>query len=199
MKPACFLALQIGLTLLLVLGLATVPALAQEEHAAEPDPASTPLGFGFRWLNTALILSALIWVIRKFGGPLFRENARAISGAIREAADARALAERELAEVARQLENVDTEIRDLRRAGMQESEADAERLRALAQREAEKIARAAQAEIEAAERLAYQQLRNLAARMATERAASLVRQRLNPAAEKALFGSFLGELQRGAR
>ena len=174
-----------------------LPALAQEEHP--PDPASTPLGFVFRWLNLALVLGALIWAIRKFGAPYFRESARAISGAIHGAAEGRAAAERELSEATRQLASVDAEIQELRRAGARESASEAERLRALAQSEAEKIARAAGAEIEAAERLARQQLRAIAARVATERAADLVRQRMNDAAERALFGAFVGELERSAR
>ena len=64
---------------------------------------------------------------------------------------------------------------------------------------AEKIARAAVAEMEAAERAARQQLRVTAARAAADRAAALVRQRMNPAAENALFSAFLGELERGAQ
>jgi len=182
---------------LLALAWMALPALAQEVHP--PEPADTTLGFVFRWLNLALVLGALIWAIRKFGAPYFRESAQAISGAIHGAAAGRASAERELSEATRQLASVDTEIQELRRAGARESASEAERLRALAQSEAEKIARAAGAEIEAAERLARQQLRAIAARAATDRAGALVRQRMNDAAERALFGAFVGELERSAR
>ena len=182
---------------LMVLAWRVLPALAQEEEA--PQPADTTVGFVFRWLNLALVLGALIWVIRKFGGPYFRGSARAISEAIHGAAAGRASTECELSEATRQLASVDAEIQELRRAGARESAGEAERLRALAQSEAEKIARAAGAEIEAAERLARQQLRAIAARAATDRAEALVRQRMNDASERALFGAFVGELARGAR
>jgi F-type H+-transporting ATPase subunit b len=182
---------------LLALSCTVLPALAQEEHP--PEPADTTLGFVFRWLNLALVLGAIVWAVRKFGAPYFRQSARAISDAIHGAGAARASAERELSEATRQLASLDAEIQELRRAGARESASEAERLRALAQTEAEKVARAAGAEIEAAERLARQQLRAIVARAATDRAAALVRQGMNDDAENALFGAFVGELERAAR
>ena len=182
---------------LLVLAWTVLPALAQEEHP--PEPANSTLGFVFRWLNLALVLGAIFWAVRQYGSPYFRQSARAIADAIHRAAAARVSAERELSEATRQLASVDAEIQELRRAGARESASEAERLRALAQSEAEKIARAAGAEIEAADRLARQQLRGIAARAATDRAAALVRQRMNDAADCALFGAFVGELERTAR
>ena len=181
----------------LVQAMAVLPVLAQEEQ--QPQPADTTTGFVFRWLNFALVLGALIWVIRKFGAPYFRGAARAISDAIHGAAAGRAAAEREMSEATRQLASVDAEIEELRRAAVRESASEAERLRALAQTEAAKIARAGTAEIEAAERMARQQLRAIAARAATDRAAILVRQRMDAAADRALFGAFVGELERSAR
>lgn len=172
-----------------------VPALAQEEA---PSPADSPTGYVFRWLNLALLLGALIWVIRRFGGPFFRGAAKSIQSAIHGAAVGREAAERELNEAVRQLASLDAEIQEMRRAAARESAGEAERLRALAGSEADKIARAALGEIEAAERAARQQLRALAARAATERAATLVRQRMNEQAERSLFGAFLGELERSA-
>jgi F-type H+-transporting ATPase subunit b len=188
---------QQSLLCLLVQAMVVLPALAQEEQ--RPQPADTTTGLVFRWLNFALVLGALIWVIRKFGAPYFRGAARAISDAIHGAAAGRAAAEREMSQATRQLASVDAEIQELRRTGARESASEAERLRALAQTEAAKIARAATAEIEAAERMARQQLRGIAARAATDRAAILVRQRMDAAADGALFGAFVGELERSAR
>jgi F-type H+-transporting ATPase subunit b len=171
-----------------------LPVLAQEEAA--PSPADSPTGFVFRWLNLALVLGTIIWAVRKFGRPYFREAARSIQESIGGAAAGRAAVERELNDASRQLASLDADVQELRRGAAGESASEAERLRALAKSEAEKIARAAVAEIEAAERVARQQLRALAARVATERATALVRQRMNDAAESSLFGAFLGELER---
>jgi F0F1-type ATP synthase membrane subunit b/b' len=181
---------------LVVLASIALPALAQE---GAPSPADSPTGFVFRWLNLALVLGAFTWVIVKFGGPFFRGAAKSIQDAIHGAAAGRAAAERELSEASRQLASLDAEAQEMRRAASRESASEAERLRALARSEAEKIAKAAVAEIEAAERSARQQLRGIAARAATDRAAALVRQRMNDQAERSLFDVFLGELERGAQ
>jgi F0F1-type ATP synthase membrane subunit b/b' len=181
---------------LLALAWTVLPALAQEEHP--PEPADSTLGFIFRWLNLALVLGAIFWAVRQYGAPYFRQSARAIADAIHGAAAARVSAERALSEATQQLASVDAKMQIAPR-GARESASEAERLRALAQSEAEKIARAAGAEIEAAERLARQQLRGIAAGTATDRAAELVRQRMNDAADRALFGAFVGELERTAR
>jgi F0F1-type ATP synthase membrane subunit b/b' len=181
---------------LLVQASLALPALAQEEA---PSPADSPTGYVFRWVNLALLLGAFIWVIRKFGGPFFRGAAKSIQDAIHGAAAGREAVERELNVANRKLASLDAEIQEMRRAGGRESASEAERLRALAGSEADKIAKAALAEIEAAGRAAHQQLRALAARTATERAAALVRQRMNEQAERSLFSAFLGELERGVQ
>jgi len=181
---------------LLTIFLLALPAVAQEEKT---NAADTTTGFVFRWLNFALVVGAFVWVFAKFGGPYFKATAHAISDAIHGAAAGRAAAERELAEATRRLESIGVEIQELRRSAIRESASEAERLRALAQSEAEKIARAAVAEIEAAERVARQQLRTIAARLATERAEALLKQRMNDTSERALFGKFVGELERASR
>src|SRR4051812_39103290 len=88
------------------------PVLAQEE---KPNAADTTAGYIFRWIDFALVLGALIWVIQKYGRPYFKATARAISDAIHGAAAGKAAAEREFAEAGRQLESIDLEIQELRR------------------------------------------------------------------------------------
>jgi F0F1-type ATP synthase membrane subunit b/b' len=141
-----------------------------------------------------LVAGGFAYVLKKFGAPYFRGHARSISQAIQEAAEARAAAEREVAQADQRLANLQTEIEGLRRAAKQESAAETERIRALALSEAEKIGKAAQAEIAAAERAGQQELRSIGARLATERAAALLGQRINSAAQATLFHSFVGKL-----
>jgi F-type H+-transporting ATPase subunit b len=185
------------LTLLLILlFLAVVPVLAAEDNA--PDPANTPAGLVFRWLNFVLVMGGIAYLIGKFGAPYFRSHAQSISNAIREATEARAAAERELREIDERVAAINLEIQDLRRAGARESSAEAERLRELARVEAERIHNAARAEIEASERAGLQELRAIAARLATERAAELLRTRVNQSHDAALFRSFIGQLERSA-
>jgi F-type H+-transporting ATPase subunit b len=181
---------------LVVFACVASPLLAAEESA--PDPANGPVGLVFRWLNFALVAGAIFYLVRKFMAPYFRTAAQAISQTISEATDARAAAERELQEAEHSLAAVSAEIEQMRRKALADTAAEAERLRVLAKSDAEKIARAAQAEIEAAERAGRQELRAIAARLATERAAALVRAQMTAGADAALFRAFLGKLERSA-
>jgi F-type H+-transporting ATPase subunit b len=190
---------QIGTSMvagLMALAWTALPALAQEQSA--PDPADSLTGTIFRWLNFALVMGVIIYLIRKVGAPYFRQNAQAISQSIRQAAEERAAAERELNEVTQKLAKIDLEIQDMRRTAASESAAQAERIRALARKEVERVAQAARAEIAASERGAAMELRAAAARLATEYAAALIRARMNAAAEAGLFRSFLVEVEKSA-
>ena len=175
-----------------------LPALAQEEA---PSPADSPTGYVFRWLNLALVLGAFIWVIRKFGGPFFRGRGQGDSEChSRSGRRARAAAERELNEATRQLASLDAEIQEMRRAASRESASEAERLRALAkQRSGEDCQGGRWRRSKRPNAPRSSSCARMAARAATDRAAALVRQRMNEQAERALFGSFLGELERGAQ
>ncbi len=145
-------------------------------------------------------LGAFVWVIRKFGGPFFRDAARSIQNAIRGAAAGRAAAERELNEA-----NAATGVAGCRNSGdaARRQPRIGQRSGALAgagqQRSREDCQGGRWRRSKPPERAAQQQLRAMAARAATDRAAVLVRQRMNEQAERALFGSFLGELERGAQ
>lgn len=172
------------------------PLLAAEEAA--PDPADTATGTIFRWLNFLLVIGGIAYLSGKFGGPYFRSHAAGIAKSIRDAAEMRAAAERELREVDERVASLNLEIQELRRVAVRESAAEAERLRELARVEAERIHNAARAEIVASERVARQELRAIAARLATERAAEITRGRMDPATDAALFRAFVGELEKRA-
>jgi len=196
MKPAPRICWRQAASLFIALAWTTLPALAQEQSA--PDPADSLTGTIFRWLNFALVMGGIIYLIRKVGAPYFRQNARSISQSIRRAAEERAGAERELNEISQKLAKINLEIQDMRRTAATESGAQAERIRALARTEVERVAQAARAEIVAAERAAAMELRGAAARLATEHAAVLVRARVNAAAEAGLFRSFILEVEKSA-
>jgi F0F1-type ATP synthase membrane subunit b/b' len=190
LRRAAILGVGIGL-----LGAIPLSILAQESSS---DAANTPVGALFRWLNFLLVIGALAYLIGKFGAPYFRSRALAIGKSIGEASQTRTTAERELHEASEKLANVEREIEQERRAGERESEADRERIRVLTKSEVEKISQAGRAEIAAAERAGNQEVRAIAAKLAIERAAALIRAEMNPAAEAALFDSFVAELERAA-
>ena len=175
-----------------LLALVAIPTLAAE---ASTSPTDSPAGQFFHWLNAAIVIAFIVYGLRK-AAPYFRARADEISRKIAEGARAREAAEQQRRDAQAKLAGIDKEVAELRVEVKHASETEAERIRALAKTDAEAIERAAQAEIGAAERAARIELRALAARMAVERAESVLRQRLTPAAEAALFDSFVAGLER---
>ena len=174
--------------------LLALPVLAAE--GAEPDPAESTTGLIFRWLNFLIVFGGAGYLIAKHGGSFFRANAKAIAASIHEGTAAKAEAERELSEVEAKISHLDQETADLRETARRNWAAESERLRTSGLAEIEKIKQAAAAELAASARSAQQQLREIAASMAVQRAATLVSSRMNTEVSARMFRSFLGELGR---
>lgn len=172
--------------------LAAGPVLAQE---GEPSPADSTVGWIFRWLNFVIVFGGIGWAIAKYGAPYFRGHADEISRKIAEGALAREAAERQKREMQAKLAGLDDEVMRIRAAAKRDADAETQRLRDQAHAEAQKIERAAKAEIAAAERAARMELKLLGARLALDRAETLVREEITPQAEAALFKEFVVDLQ----
>jgi F-type H+-transporting ATPase subunit b len=173
--------------------LTSAPALAQEGEAS---PADSTMGWVFRWLNFAIVFGAIVYFAVKKGGPYFRRTAGEIAQKIEEGAREREAAERRRHEIEAKLANLDKEIEQMRADAKLAGAADAQRLRGLSRQEADKIELAAQAEIAAADRVARLELKAVAARLAVERAESLLQREVTPETEAGLFETFVAELGR---
>ena len=181
---------------LLIFFFMAIPALAAE--GAEPDPADSTAGLIFRWLNFLIVFGGIAYLLAKNGGAFFRGNAREIAASIVEATAAKAEAGRALHDIESKIAHLDRDVADLREEARRNWAAESERLRASGQAEIEKIAYAAREELAASERAAQQQVREIAASMAVERAATLVSSMMNAEIRARMFQSFLGELGKGA-
>jgi F-type H+-transporting ATPase subunit b len=182
---------------LLIFFFMALPALAAE--GAEPDPADSTTGLIFRWLNFLIVFGGIAYLIAKHGGAFFRGNAKEIAASIVEATAAKADADRELREVETKVARLDQDVAEMREEARRNWAAESERLHASGQAEIEKIDYAAREELAASERAAQQQVREIAASMAVERAAALVSSMMNAQVRARMFQSFLSELGRGAR
>jgi F-type H+-transporting ATPase subunit b len=174
-----------------------LPVLAAE--GAEPDPADSPTGLIFRWLNFLIVFGGIAYLIAKYGGAFFRGNAKEISASILEAGVEKAEAERELQVVETKIARLDRDVEEMREEARRNWAAESERLRASSVAEIEKINLAAQAELAASERAARHEVREIAASMAVERAATLVSSKMNPEIRARMFQSFLSEIGKGAK
>ena len=188
--------LRLDSSALLIFFFTALPVLAEE--GAKPDPAESSTGLLFRWLNFLIVFGGIAYLIAKYGGSFFSGNAKAISASIREATAVKVEADRELREVETKIARLDQDVAEMREEARRNWAAESERLNTSAQAEIEKIAHAAREELAASERAAQQQVREMAASMAVERAAALVSSMMNTEVRSRMFQSFLGELGRRA-
>ena len=171
---------------------AAMSACAAEQNGAAATERASEI---FRWINFAILAGLVIWVFAKKLPPLFHRNAERISSAISKATADKQEAERKLHDAEGKLAKLEEEIKALRAEAQEESAAEAERIRTLAQSEAKKVGVAAQMEIEAAERAARQELKALAASLAVDGAESLLDKQLTPAAQEKLMDAFVKSLE----
>lgn len=182
--------------LALMMCLLAIPVLASEEGGG--DPVNSNVGMAFRIINF-LIVAYGFWYLfaRKLPG-VFHARADEVSSLISSAAKAKQEAGRMLREAAKKLDLLDLEIGVMRERAQKDAEAEAERIRAAAKEESSKIQRAAELEMQAAERAARMELRELAAQLAVERAEAMLRSKMTPATDAALFQAFVSDLGRSA-
>src|SRR5262249_32219707 len=149
----------------------------------------------FKWINFAIVAVAILWVFGKVLPPKFRQNTENIASAITKATAAKAEADRQLREAGGKLANLKQEIEALREEARREAAAEVERIRAATQSDEQKIAASAKGEIEAAERAARTELKQLAAKLAVDRAESQLAKQLTPAVQESLINSFVKTLE----
>ena len=173
-------------------------AFAAAARAAEEggSPAEQPVGTTFKWIHFVILAIVAYWLFTKVLPPVFRRNADKISEAIVKAAAAKAEADRQLKEAAVKLASLQQEVSQFRAQAHSESAAELERLRGMTKIDIEKVGLAVKAEIEAAERAARVELKALAAKLAVDRAESLVAKQMTPAVQEAMINYFVQSLQR---
>ena len=172
-------------------------AFAALARAAEEggSPAEQPVGTAFKWIHFAIVAIVLYWLFTKVLPPIFRRNADTISAAITKAMAAKVEAERQLKEAAGKLASLEQEVTQFRALAQKDAMAEIERLRAMTKTDIEKVSFAAKVEIEAAERAARVELKALAAKLAVDRAESLVSKQMTPAVQEAMINNFVQSLQ----
>jgi F0F1-type ATP synthase membrane subunit b/b' len=177
----------------LMLTFVSIAEAAQQEGATPPE--NSPAGTIFKWIHFFIVAALAYWVFAKLLPPYVRHNADRISSAISKAAKAKAEAERQLKDAAEKLTRLEQEVQQFREQAKKDATAEWDRLRHMTQADVEKVGIAAKAEIEAAERAARVELKALAAKLAVDRAESLIAGRLTPALQDSMISNFVHRLQ----
>jgi F0F1-type ATP synthase membrane subunit b/b' len=165
-------------------------AAAEATGAAEKSAENV-----FKWIHFAIIVIAAYWLFKKVLPPHIRRHADEISAAITKATAAKAEAERKLKEAAAKLTTLQQEVARFREQAQKDTAAELDRLRGMTKSDLEKVALAVKAEIESAERAARVELKVLAAKLAVDRAQSLVAKQMTPALQDAMINNFMQTLQ----
>ena len=175
----------------MVIAFATAALCAEQGGSAAEQTA----GSVFKWIHFVILAGVSYWLFKKVLPPVFRRNADKISDSISKATAAKAEAEQKLKQAAAKLASLEQEVAHFRAQAQNEAASEVERLRGMTKIDIEKVSLAAQAEIDAAERAARVELRALAARLAVDRAESLVARQMTPAVQEAMINSFVQSLQ----
>jgi F0F1-type ATP synthase membrane subunit b/b' len=173
----------------------TFAAITQASQEGATPAENSLAGTIFKWIHFLIVAALAYWVFAKVLPPYARHTADRISSAISKAAAAKAEAERQLKEAAEKLTRLEQEVQQFREQAKKDAAAEWDRLRHMTQADLEKVSIAAKAEIEAAERAARVELKALAAKLAVDRAESLIASRLTPALQDNMISSFVHSLQ----
>jgi F-type H+-transporting ATPase subunit b len=187
----------------LLLGLmAAAPVWAQE--AAQEAQEKTKSGLSpalesiLLWVNFAILVGGLTYLVRKFGEPFLAARSQKISQDIVEAARVRKDAEARSAEVDRRLANLESDLAALRVESQKELEAQRRHAAERSAAEMAKIQAHAEQEIAAAGKLARLELKRYSAELALTLAAQKIQARMTPDTQEALVRGFVKDLDRPA-
>lgn len=152
-----------------------------------------------KWINFLILAAALIYLLRKPLARFFAERLDTIHEGLEEGRRALAASDAMLAEIEAKLKQLEQEIADFRAHSQLEMQAERDRLRQAAERDARRVMDFAQAQIEAAVRAAKLDLKRYAAGRALEQAESVIRRRLDEPMSHQLVSEFVAELKPRSR
>jgi F-type H+-transporting ATPase subunit b len=184
---------------LLLLGLmAAAPVFAQEAQEKTKSGLSPTLESILLWVNFAILVGGLAYLVRKYGSPFLAARSAKISQDIVEAARVRKDAEARSAEVDRRLANLESDLAALRVESQKELESQRRHAAGRSAAEMAKIHEHAEQEIAAAGKLARLELKRYSAELALTLAAQKIQARMTSNTQDALVRGFVKDLGRPA-
>ncbi|RJQ44749.1 MAG: ATP synthase F0 subunit B [Nitrospiraceae bacterium] len=157
---------------------------------------------GFTWkdwlwpvVNFAVLVAVLVFFGRKPMADYFRKRTEIIEKSLKEAAEAKELAQKTLDEVRDRLANTDREIEEILNAAKKSGEKEKEAIIAEGERLKEKILEQAKANIDFELQKAKDTIKSEAALMALELAEKQIREKLGPKEQEALVEDYIKRLE----
>lgn len=170
------------------------PAAVGEEHAEEHSVWS-----GLLWptVNFLILIGGLWYFLNQPLGAYLRDRHASIRKDLVEAANVKATATAQLAEIDHKLQALPGEIDALRKRGAEEIVAEEQRIAAAAAAERERLLEQTRREIDLQLRLAKRELVEHAAHLAVKLAGERIHKSITPADQDRLVDRYLDQVKRG--
>lgn len=184
--------------LLLLAGLAALPAFGQEPAPAERSEHGSGHGdpmLPYKFLNFAVLAGGLGYIFVKAGVPALRGQQSAIAENLAVSAQRAEEAAREAAQIEARIANLDADLAGIRAKAKEDLDAEAGRLAREAEAHLARVEHAATLEIEAAAKAARGELKAYGAGLALTLAAEKLRTRLDAPAQARLASEFIQRLE----
>jgi len=144
--------------------------------------------------NLMVIISVLVYFLRKPIGNFFARRSADIQRRIREAEQARDEAQVRLADIQARLEKLDAEVEEIRRQAEADAQAERQKILAQTEQDVEKMRQRARNEIENLKMQTIRELREYTATRVVELAGDVLRRELTAEDEERLFNTFLEKM-----
>jgi F0F1-type ATP synthase membrane subunit b/b' len=166
-------------------------ALASEGEAEEKSAGRELL---YKFINFALLVGALAFLLRKPLADFFADRSGSIRKSLEEGRKALEASQAQLKSVEEKLQRLEEVIAAFKASAAREMEAERQRLKQAEAEEAEKILQSARAQADIAVRAAKLELKSYAAEQAVKLAEEIIRGRLDEAGRKKLVEEFLARV-----
>lgn len=169
--------------------LTVAPLMAQEGHAA--GEGESPTSMILLWVNFAILVGGLAWLIRKYGTPFLEARGAKIQRDLADAAELRKKADAQAADVDRRLLNLDASLAGMRAESQKEMDAQRRRIAEQMETEIAKIRANVEQEVATAGKAARAELKSFAGHLAIELAEQKIQSRITPDVDDRLLKTFL--------
>lgn len=187
---ACFLALAgRGEARSVRAGFSSASGLEKAEEGEAPKHEAV-----YKVINFLLLAGGLTFLLRRPLGEFFAQRSASIRKSLEEGRKALEASQVQLTAVEEKLRHLEEQLREFKVNAAREMEAERQRLRQAAAKEAEKILQAARDQIKVSTRAARLELKVYAAQRALEMAEEIIRERLDDARRRRLVRQFLTRL-----